>query len=94
MITVGYGGVETRSAKGKRLVTLTSTVNGGSVTAFQPNGKEMVELGYSDHGNGGMVNVFNKTGEAIAQMRADEYCNGVVVAADRKGNGRTLQPGP
>ena len=52
-------------------MTLTSTVNGGSVTTFQPNGKELVELGYSDHGNGGMVNVFNKTGEAIVDTWGD-----------------------
>jgi len=38
--------------------------------------------------------VFNKTGETIASMYADEYGNGVVGAYNRKGNGRTLQPGP
>ena len=41
-----------------------------------------------------MVQVSNKTGEAIANMYADEYRNGVVWAGNRKGEGRTLKPGP
>lgn len=44
--------------------------------------------------NGGVVEVHNKTGENIAQIYADEYGNGVVGAYNRKGIGRTLQPGP
>jgi hypothetical protein len=36
----------------------------------------------------------NKTGEEVAQLYADEYGNGVVGAWNRKGKGRTLQPGP
>jgi len=46
------------------------------------------------NGAGGMVAVYNKTDESIAQMYADEYGNGVVGAWNRKGKGRTLQPGP
>ena len=80
MITVGYGGVETRSAKGKRLVMLTSTVNGGRVDTYQPNG--------------GLIDILNKTGESIANMYADAYGNGVVWACNRKGKGRTFEPGP
>ena len=92
MITVGYGGVETRSAKGKRLVTLTSTVNGGRVDTYQPNGKMLVELGAGP--NGGLIDILNMTGESIANMYADAYGNGEVGAWNRKGKGRTLQPGP
>ena len=92
MITGAYGGVETRAAKGKRLVTLTSTVNGGRVDTYQPNGKMLVELGAGP--NGGIIDVFNKTGEGIAQMYADDYCNGVVGAYNRKRMGRTLKPAP
>jgi len=44
--------------------------------------------------DGGLVYVYNKTGEFIAEMSADEYGNGVVGAWDRKGKGRTLEPGP
>ena len=41
-----------------------------------------------------MINVYNKTGEDVVQMYADEYGNGVVGAWNRKGKGRTLEPGP
>jgi len=62
------------------------------VTIFQPNGKELVALGAN--ASGGMIEVYNKTGEGIASMNVDEYGNGVVGAWNRKGKGRTLQPGP
>ncbi len=66
----------------------------GMVVTQSAQGKEMVRLGGSADGNGGMINVFNKTGEDIVQMYADEYGNGVVGVYNRKGMGRTLQPGP
>jgi len=44
--------------------------------------------------NGGLVEVSNKTGEPIVSMLADEYGNGVIGAWNRKGKGKTLQPGP
>ena len=87
-----YGAVSTYQPNGKALVTLSATEGGGSVTTYQPNGKELVKLGTSD--NGGLVYVFNKTGQRIAEMIADEYGNGLVGAWNRKGKGRTLQPGP
>ena len=37
---------------------------------------------------------FNKTGEGVVQLYADDYGNGVVGAFNRKGKGRTLEPGP
>lgn len=78
---------------GMPVVGLGSTDFGhGTVTTYQPNGKELVELGASD--SGGVINVHNKTDEVIATMGADEYGNGVVWAGNRKGMGRTLQPGP
>ena len=81
------------SAKGKDLVVLGVTVSGnGTVTTYQPNGKELVDLTASD--NGGLVYVHNKTGEKIVELRADDYGNGLVGAWNRKGKGRTLQPGP
>ena len=64
----------------------------GLVMTHQPNGKTLVSMSASD--NGGAIQVFNKTGEDIVQMYADEYGNGVVYAGNRKGKGRTLQPGP
>ena len=87
------GMVTTHQPNGKELVALGSTVDGdGTVTTYQPNGKELVGLGASD--TGGMVEVYNKTGEDIVTLLADEYGNGVVGAYNRKGKGRTLQPGP
>ena len=51
-------------------------------------------LGGTADDTGGSLTVFNKTGEGIAQVKADDYGNGVVGAWNRKGKGRTLQPGP
>ena len=42
---------------------------------------------------GGRLNIVNKTDETVVQLKADEYGNGYVGAFDRKGKGRTLQPG-
>ncbi|MDB4698973.1 hypothetical protein OAF45_02405 [Candidatus Latescibacteria bacterium] len=90
-----HGTVTTYQPNGKESVTLSSTADGnGTVTTYQPNGKELVNLTTTVGGNGGFVQVYNKTGESIAQMYADEYGNGVVYAGNRKGIGRTLQPGP
>jgi hypothetical protein len=41
-----------------------------------------------------MINGYNKTGDGAVQPYADEYGNGVVGAYNRKGEGRTLKPGP
>jgi hypothetical protein len=84
--------VGTYSAKGNELVGLGSVGSEGTVTTYQPNGKMLVGIGTTD--TGGMINVSNKTGETIAEMGADEYGNGLVGAWNRKGKGRTLQPGP
>ncbi len=78
---------------GKTLVMLNSALgHNGTVQTFQPNGKVLVDLSAGDEG--GVVNVYNKTGESIATMYADDYGNGVVGAYNRKGRGRTLEPGP
>jgi len=74
-------------------VELGATAEGhGTVTTYQPNGKDLVMLTASD--SGGLVYFYNKTGEFIAEMSADEYGNGLVGAWNRKGKGRTLKPGP
>ena len=74
-------------------VTSGITDNGnGWVKTISAKGKALVEL--SSNGNGGATEVPNKTGEGIVQMYADEYGNGVVYAGNRKGKGRTLEPGP
>ena len=65
---------------------------GGTVTTYQPSGKEWMELGAGQ--NGGYVEVYNKIGENVVDLCADEYGNGVVGTWNRKGKGRTLQSGP
>jgi hypothetical protein len=89
---IGDGLVDTKSAKGKELVKLGATKSGGTVRTYQRNGQKLAMMGTSD--NGGLVYVFNKTGQRIAEMIADDYGNGLVGAWNRKGEGRTLKPGP
>ena len=88
----GNGKITTYHPDGKTLVKLAGTVNGGMVKTYQPDGTILVDLSSND--DGGLVNVFNKAGEGIAQLGANAYGNGVVGAYNRKGIGRTLQPGP
>ena len=76
------------------MVMLGADESGGTVTTFSPKGKSLVKLGGSRDGVGGVIAVSNKTGETVVQMHADEYGNGLVGAYNRKGKGRTLQPGP
>ena len=80
------------------MVKIAGTLRGGTVRTYQTNGKNLVSLAATFYGGdfntGGMINVYNKTGEDVVQMYADEYGNGVVGAFNRKGKGRTLNPGP
>jgi len=77
---------------GKEMLVLANTKYGGVITAFDKNGHGVVEI--SNGENGGAINVRNKTGESIVRLHADEDGNGLVGAYNRKGEGRTLQPGP
>jgi hypothetical protein len=75
--------------------TMTLTEDGdGIVLVRNKDGKIVIGLATDTGNNGGMVSVYNKTGEEVAQLRVDDYGNGVVGAFNRKGTGRTLQPGP
>jgi hypothetical protein len=89
----GDGFLQTFSDSGKMLVRLGKSINAdGALIVYSAELKEIVSL-QSDE-DGGWVKVYNKSGETIATMQADEYGNGVVGAWNRKGKGRTLQPGP
>ena len=58
-------------------------------------GKVRVQLtGSNSEDTGGTLVIKNKTDEEVVQLYADEYGNGVVGAWNRKGKGRTLEPGP
>ena len=54
--------------------------------------KNILSAGTTD--DGFLIEGYNKTGEGIVQLYADEYGNGVVGVYNRKGEGRTLEPGP
>lgn len=65
--------------------------DGGLLGIYNAAGNTQVGLGVLE--NGGFLSIYNKTGEEVVQLFADEYGNGYVGAFDRKGKGRTLQPG-
>jgi len=48
----------------------------------------------SDRSRNGLLSVNSKTGESVVQLSVDDYGNGEVDAYNRKGEGRTLEPGP
>lgn len=58
------------------------------------DGKGVVKAGWDADGNGGLIQIVNKTGETACTIGVDAYGNGQVGAWDRKGEGRTLVPGP
>ena len=79
--------------EGKLVVAIgANDVGDGLAWTQSAKGNDLVMLSSTD--NGGMVAVYNKTGERIADVHADDYGNGLVGAYNRKGKGRTLQPGP
>ena len=59
----------------------------------QEENRIRIFAGHKDE-NGGCIGIVNKTGETVVELKADEYGNGLVGAYNRKGMGRTLQPGP
>ena len=81
---------------GKEFISATVlTPFGGSITVYGSEGKSAVSIdGSIDAKTGGYIGVANKTGETVVQLGVDEYGNGVVGAFNRKGVGRTLEPGP
>ena len=100
-----YGIDENGNITGKRLFLFNDTgqvavglgVNDdgdGMLRAYSSTGKERIYLGSGASGNGFMIGGYNKTGEMVVQLKADAYGNGYVGAFDRKGMGRTLEPGP
>ena len=71
------------------------TVGGsGTVTTYDGQGNELVDIGSAVEGDGGRLAVYNKTGQGVCDLGVDEYGNGVIGAWNRNGKGRTLKPGP
>ena len=91
----GDGVLRLNSSTGKRLIDLGADVEGnGWLTVSSSTGEPRIRLGSGSTDNGFMIIGYNKTGEIVVQLKADAYGNGYVGAFDRKGEGRTLTPGP
>ena len=88
----GYHEIRAPRPGGKLIVAGRSTSGDGVLKINSRTGKELIYAGATD--NGGLMSLSNKTGEKIVQLYADEYGNGVVDVLNRKGEGRTLTPGP
>ena len=86
-------------SKGKHVVSAMSAESAKTpshgIIFLECGGKTRLMLsGAGDDNHGGYVHLYNKTDESVVQLGVDEYGNGVVGAFNRKGKGRTLQPGP
>ena len=70
------------------------TGGNGLLSINSKTGKQLIYAGGGNTDIGGYFTLRNKGGEEIVQLYADEYGNGVVGIYNRKGEGRTLTPGP
>ena len=91
----GNGLLTVSSAAGKRLIYAgVGELGDGFLMVHNAAGKRLIYAGGASTGDGAYLSLTNKTGEEIVQLYIDEYGNGVVGAYNRKGEGRTLKPGP
>ena len=83
-----------RSKTGNALISAGATGGDGDgqLLVMSKNGDIRTQIGSDE--DGFMISGYNKTGDNVVHLYADEYGNGVVGVRDRKGKGRTLQPGP
>jgi hypothetical protein len=81
---------------GEEVVQIRADVDGdGLLMIKSKTGTDRIYIGASAVDDTGFwIQGYNKTGERVVQLSADEYGNGVVGAYNRKGEGRTLKPGP
>ena len=70
---------------------MSSGFNGGELWIQRDDGNDAIKI--SNGNNGAYLIMKNKTGEEVVQLRTDENGNGFVGVYNRKGKGRTLQPG-
>ena len=91
----GDGYFSAFSGDGRTLMYAGASASGnGMLEIMSDAGERLIYAGASNSGDGFLLEGFNKTGDAVVQMYADDYGHGVVGAYDRKGQGRTLKPGP
>ena len=70
------------------------TDGNGNLRVGSKTGTDLIYAGGAPDETGFFIEGRNKTGESVVQLHADEYGNGIVYAGNRKGEGRTLKPGP
>ena len=63
----------------------------GLLNVANKEGKELISAGANE--SGGALVIHNITGEEVVQLRTDDYGHGYIGRFDRKGKGRTLEPG-
>ena len=89
------GGIGVISREGKQVVGLGASADGnGSLEIFSNTGETLIYAGALKSGNGFIFRGYNKTADNVVQLSADNYGNGVVGVYNRKGEERTLKPGP
>jgi hypothetical protein len=93
--TSGNGLLKVKSKSGTDVIYAGATTDGDGVLMVKSkSGTDLIYAGTSPNGGGFLFEGYNKTGEGVVQLYADDYGNGVVGAYNRKGKGKTLQPGP
>jgi len=88
------GTISINNNSGKSVVTLETIEQGGHISIYDKTSKNFTSA-VSLHSleRGGYIGINNKTTEEVISLEVDEYGNGKIGAWDRKGKGRTLQPG-
>jgi hypothetical protein len=90
----GNGGVRVLSSAGSEIVFAGPDVSGnGMLRIRSAANSDLVNIGAGTSGNGFGLFGYNKTGQIVVIMGAGEDGRGLVGAYDRRGNGKTLQPG-
>ena len=91
----GSGVIQINDARGRHLVCIGEDAGGGALFEMMSSESKRTVVLASGGGrdSGGSLRVLNKTGEIACTLAVDEYGNGRLGAWDRKGSGRTLQPG-
>jgi hypothetical protein len=90
--TDGYGLLTVANKEGKDMIYAGANTDGdGLLKVKNKEGKDLIYAGVTE--SGGFLNIENITGEDVVELRTDDYGHGYIGVWDRKGKGRTLQPG-
>jgi hypothetical protein len=94
--TDGNGLLRVISKTGTDLIRAGANITGhGGLTVKSKAGTDLIYMGGGSRvDNGFFFNGFNKTGESVVHLYADGNGNGALRAYNRKGESKTLKPGP